>query len=673
MSQFFRIKFLNKKKNHSDNESLFAGGNLRLKDVQLGQRNKSDWLEDTYVDFSEDDLSSTKKNYLGTSLNSRRVAIFLSFVFICIVLLLSRAVFLQIIKGPYYQAVSEQNRIRIYNLTAPRGIIYDTNGVSLVKNIPNFAVYISPYDLNVDEEKKEKTFAWLRKNLEEFEIEEDLGKILEITARRKEYFEPVLLVDGLEYDKAIELKIESADFPGITVEVRAKREYLNVFNNSSVYSLSHILGYDGKINPEEYDELKEQGYLINDYVGKTGIEATMEKPLRGVYGREQVEVDSTGRAIKILATEDVQKGDNIYLNIDVQMQQKLEEFIRLRADKIGQKKASAVVMDPRDGSVLAMVSLPGYDNNLFAQGISQDDYSRLINDENKPLFNRVVSGEYPSGSTIKPVIGASALEEGIVTEHTSFLSTGGIRIGQWFFPDWRAGGHGITNIRKALADSVNTYFYIVGGGRGDQPGLGVYKIKEYLEKFGLYALTGIDLPNERPGFLPTPEWKEEVKGEPWYIGDTYHLAIGQGDLLVTPLQVANYTNVFANKGTLYKPQLVDRYLDQSTHEIVKTEPEIINENFVKENNLKIVREGMRQAVTSGSARILKSLPVSSAGKTGTAQWKLDEENHSWFISFAPYENAEISMTVLVEEGGDGSQTAAYITNDFLNWYFRNYK
>lgn len=668
----FWFKF-NKKKDESEENIIFAGGNLSLSDRQLGQRYREGWLEETYINYSEDDLSSTKQNYLGTSLNKRRVAFFLSFVFICVFFLFSRAFYLQIVKGPYYREVAEQNRIRIIDIPAPRGIIYDINGVPLVKNIPDFSIFISPFDLNIDEEQKEITLTWLKSKIADENILKKIDEILGIKPTQKEYFEPVLLMDGLNYDQAIELRIASSEYPGVSIEVVAKREYLKNMSNSSVLSLSHVLGYEGKINEEEYGKLEKDGYLINDYIGKTGVEATFETMLRGVYGREQIEVDSTGKAIKILATEEVQKGNNIYLTIDAEVQRKLEEFIKVRSTKIGQKKAAAVVMDPNNGKILSLISLPGYDNNLFARGIDQNSYSALINDQDKPLFNRVVSGEYPSGSTIKPVVGASALEEGIIKENTSFLSTGGIRIGQWFFPDWRAGGHGITNIRKAIADSVNTFFYIVGGGYGEQPGLGVVKIKEYLERFGLNKLTGVDLPNEQTGFLPTPEWKEAVKNEPWYIGDTYHLAIGQGDLLVTPLQVANYTSVFANQGTLYRPLLVDRYLDQRTLETVETQPEILNQDFIKQNNIKIIREGMRQAVTSGSARILRSLPVSAAAKTGTAQWKLDEETHSWFIAFAPYENPEVALVVLVEEGGDGSETAAYIANDFLNWYFRTYR
>jgi len=239
----------------------------------------------------------------------------------------------------------------------------------------------------------------------------------------------------------------------------------------------------------------------------------------------------------------------------------------------------------------------------------------------------------------------------------------------WWFPDWKAGGHGITNVEKALAESVNTFFYIIGGGYQDFAGLGVGKITEYAKKFGLGEKLGIDIPGESKGFLPSEEWKEEVKGEQWYIGDTYHYAIGQGDILVTPLQVVSWISTFANGGTLYKPHLV-KEIDSSEGELLQSvEPKILNENFISQNNINIVRGGLRSAVLTGSARRLQDLPVSSAGKTGTAEWGTDKIPHAWFTAFAPYENAEIAIVVLVEEGVEGSGVSLSVANDILYWYF----
>jgi penicillin-binding protein 2 len=249
------------------------------------------------------------------------------------------------------------------------------------------------------------------------------------------------------------------------------------------------------------------------------------------------------------------------------------------------------------------------------------------------------------------------------------MSTGGIKIGSWFFPDWKAGGHGLTDVRKALAESVNTFFYAVGGGYGDIQGLGIDRLKKYAELFGLNHQLGIDLPGEASGFIPSKVWKESVKKEQWYIGDTYHLSIGQGDLLVTPLQVSSYMAAVANGGILFKPQIVNKITDASGNLVKELKPEVIRENFIKPEYLQVVREGLRQAVTAGSSRALADLPFTSAGKTGTAQFGNENKTHAWFTAFAPYENPEIVITVIVEGGGQGNELALPIAKQALQWWF----
>jgi len=399
------------------------------------------------------------------------------------------------------------------------------------------------------------------------------------------------------------------------------------------------------------------------------LEHSWEKELKGSPGRKNIEVDALGRQKKIINENPAQDGYNLQLSLDYQLQKKIEEIAIKNLEIAKLRRASIIAIDPRNGEILALVSLPAYNNNLFAQGISQADYSSFANDPDRPLFNRSVSGEFPSGSTIKPIFSAGALQEGIITPVTSFLSNGGIRIGQWFFPDWRSGGHGQTDVRKAIAESVNTFFYYIGGGYGDFRGLGLDGLVKYAELFGLGETSGIDLPGERSGFVPTEEWKKEVKNEPWYIGDTYHFAIGQGDVLVTPLQVANYTAALANGGTLYKPHVVAKILGSDNQVIRKIEPEIIRQEIVDEDYMRVVQEGMRQAVTSGSARSLAALPVEIAGKTGTAQWSSTKEPHAWFIGFAPFDNPEIALAILVEEGTGGDIMATPIAKDIFSWYF----
>ncbi|MBI2476750.1 penicillin-binding protein 2, partial [Candidatus Uhrbacteria bacterium] len=345
----------------------------------------------------------------------------------------------------------------------------------------------------------------------------------------------------------------------------------------------------------------------------------------------------------------------------------IEERLQSIARVSGIRNASVVVMDPRDGAVRALVSFPGYDNGIFGRRVEREQYERLLNDPSHPLFNRVVSGQFPSGSTIKPIMAAAALSEGIIDENTSFVSTGGLRIGAFFFPDWKVGGHGVTNVRKAIAESVNTFFYTIGGGWHEFAGLGLERMMDYARAFGLGSQTQIDVPAEQSGFLPSAAWKLEVKGEPWYVGDTYHVAIGQGDILVTPIQMAMVTAVFANGGTLYTPQIVDHYtVGERTHDIP---PRELRERPVSQEVIRVVREGLREAVTRGSARRLASLPVAVAGKTGTAQWHTERKPHAWFTGFAPFENPEVVVTILVEEGGEGSAVAVPLAHDILSWWF----
>ena len=340
-------------------------------------------------------------------------------------------------------------------------------------------------------------------------------------------------------------------------------------------------------------------------------------------------------------------------------------------EKSGTETASAIAIDPRNGGVLAMVSLPGYDNNLFAKGIAREDYKKIIEDKNLPLFNRSVSGEYPPGSTLKPAVAAAALAEGTVTPETTVLDNqGAIFVGSWRFGDWKV--HGMVNMKKAIAESCDVYFYALGGGYGNIPGLGMDRMKKYEKLFGFGEVSGIDLPGEKSGLIPDENWKKEKIGEKWYIGDSYHSAIGQGFITATPLQLANYTAALANGGTLFSPKIVSK-IKKSNGEEKIIRPEIIRKNFISPDILKIVREGMRETVLSGSAKSLNALPIEVAGKTGTAQFGTDNKTHGWFISFAPFENPEIAMVVLAEGGGEGSSSGVPVTKDVFEWYFKNKK
>jgi penicillin-binding protein 2 len=653
----------------------------------------TDWTEQSF-------LSDTgHKETVSLTFNFDKLKYFYAVILLILTIIIGRSIWLQIIKNDYYSLLSEGNRLRSEIIEPKRGIIYDKDMHPLVRNKANFVLYLRPIDLPKNELVRDdlirKISAILDGDINSISASSNIAtasnkndlnvvkdsdsfyKIKESLANVKmgslESYQPLFVADNIDYDKAILLDIELPSWPGVFLSSKTRREYLlpSATSTPTVLgenSLSHVLGYTGKINDQELASLGKD-YSLIDYVGKTGLEYSWEKELKGTAGSKNIEVDALGRQKKVINEVAAVDGSNLQLSLDLDLQEKVEEVTKSYIEKAGLHRASVIIMNPNNGEIMALVSLPAYDNNLFAKGISQEDYNKFLNDKDQPLFNRSVSGEFPPGSTIKPIFAAGALQEGIITETTSFLSNGGLRIGEWFFPDWKAGGHGMTDVRKALAESVNTFFYYIGGGYNDFKGLGVDGLAKYARLFGLGETTGIDLPSERPGFVPSAAWKQETKNETWYIGDTYHFAIGQGDVLVTPLQVANYTAAIANGGTLYRPHLVSKILDSNNQVVSVVAPQIIKSNFIDQKNLEIVREGMRQTITTGSARSLSIVPVAVAGKTGTAQWSTKKGPHAWFIGFAPYDKPQLVIMVLVEEGVEGSTISAPIARDILKWYY----
>jgi len=577
--------------------------------------------------------------------------------FLIFFVMISRIFYLQLMQGDASRQMAEGNRIRANIVRAPRGVIYDRHRVKLVKNVPNYEVAIIPTDLSEDEKDREYVYT-------------QLGKILRMKAvsikkkvedKGQGYTQPILIKEKITKNRSF--IIESKKLKGVNVSANPVRQYLD-----EGY-LAHVLGYVGRISEEELSTRKDS-YRLTDYIGKTGLEKSYEDTLRGKDGSQRYEVDSSGKVIKFLGQEDPVLGRSMILSIDFALQKKLvSEMDRVMATS-GARKASAVAMNPKTGEILAFVNLPTYDNNLFSKGISDKSYSTLLKDDRNPLLARAMSGEYPSGSVIKPFVASAALQEGNINENTSVNSTGGIKVGTWKFPDWKYGGHGITNVTKAIAESVNTFFYAIGGGYGGIQGLGPEKMKHYLNLFGFGSTTGVDVGGETSGAIPDPVWKEKVKNESWYLGDTYHMAIGQGDVLVTPLQITNATCAIVNGGKLYKPRFVHSVVDENDKVIDVKKSEVIRKGFISPSNLEIVRRGMRQTVTSGSGRSLNDLSVAIAGKTGTAQFGPNNSlEHGWFTSFAPYENPQIVLTILVEGAGGGDKTAVPIAREVYKWYF----
>jgi penicillin-binding protein 2 len=403
------------------------------------------------------------------------------------------------------------------------------------------------------------------------------------------------------------------------------------------------------------------------------LEESYDDILAANPGELQVKRDVFGNPIDKEISVEPSPGQSIVLYLDADLQKQLTAIMEKIIGGVGAKSGAAVALDPKTGGVLAMASFPTFDNNLFSQGMSQDQWQAISSNTQNPLFNRAIAGTYLTGSVIKPLIASAVLQEEIISPEKDLYCEGKIDIPNPWDPtiftvkkDWAA--HGWTDLRKALAESCDVYFYTVGGGFGNQVGLGPTKIKEYLELFGWNEKTGIDLPEEVEGFLPDKQWKKETWGQDWWDGDTYNLSIGQGFLQITPLEVASAFVAIDNGGTLYKPQVVKEVLNGQVFE-----PEIIRQDFIDPENLTVVREGMRQAVTGASspqasAVLLNSLPVATAAKTGTAELGGDVY-HNWVTVFAPYDDPQIVLTVVIEKVKGVQSAVLPLAQEVLNWYF----
>lgn len=580
-------------------------------------------------------------------------------------ILFARLAYLQGFQGNELLRQAEGNRLREQRVTAARGVFFDSNGLKLVKNIPDFSVVIIPRDLPRQDDELTYTIQAIADHTK-IPVEE----VTQLVENAPISQPSVTLLEHLEYNTAIQLMVDLQSVAGVRVETGFRRSY------TDGVTWSALLGYMGKVNTDEWKELlaQQHDYSFDAVIGKTGLESTYEEILKGTDGKRVTEVNAQGKEQSVISSVSPIPGKNIILSIDSGLQHiaqtSLDEMIKEKNSPGG----AAVAMDVNTGEILALATSPTFDHEWFARGITQDEYSQLATDEHNPLFNRAIAGEYPSGSTFKPVVAAAGLAEQVITPTSTVQSVGGIDINGSFFPDWRAGGHGTTDVRKALADSVNTFFYLLGGGDNKTTtGLGVDRIVEYAKKFGLAQVLQIDLPGEQTGFLPSKAWKEEVKNELWYIGDTYHLAIGQGDILVTPLQVASYTATIANGGTVWKPHIAQTIVSQDGTERTEVAPEALASDVIQDEYLRVVREGMRQAVTGGSARALSGLAWPVAAKTGTAQHGGSDIPHSWLTVFGPYDDPSIVVTVIVEEGGEGTEAALPVARDMLNYYISTHQ
>lgn len=568
---------------------------------------------------------------MSTSVDSgpveaRRLSRFVVFALIVVVAvgaLTARLFYLQVSNGGQYATLSTRNRTVLEPIPAPRGVIYDRNGRALVSNVATFAVKIRPADL--PNQVRDEVVARLASM-----IKMDPSDInASIDANPGSAFDLVRIAQDVDESTARLISEAGDALPGVEVAVEARRQY------AEGPLMSHILGYTGPVSAEQLPRLRDRGYQPDDLLGKAGVESTYEAELRGTYGQESVERDATGRRTQVLQT--VQRADpgaSLTLTIDTQAQKDAQKALRWAMDKIGLKRGVVIAMNPQTGEVLAMVSLPTYDNNLFARGISNADFASLLKDPDKPLLNHATQGNYPPGSTYKLVTGTGALADRKITDQTRLITKGYLTLGSTRFYEWNRRGWGPCDIYCGFGHSSDTFFFQLAGK------LGIDRLGYWAKEYGFGSPTGIDLPGEVSGIVPTNAWKQEVLGAPVFGGETYQAGIGQGYDVVTPIQLINAYTALANGGTLYEPQIVREVIGPDGTVIRPFEPKVLQEMDVKPSVLKTMRNAARNTVLLRHTYNLVDLPIKVAGKSGTAEFgKRDKKGrlpyHSWFVGFVP--------------------------------------
>jgi penicillin-binding protein 2 len=587
----------------------------------------------------------------------RRMAVSIAIVTLAFTLIGARLWYLQVQRGPEMRSISESNRIRLTRVPAARGVVYDRYGEILIDNRPSFDVIFVPEDTRDRKAVLTRLAGYLG------ESEPALHQQSRAPSKRPPY-EGIVLRRDVDWPGVVALEAHQIDLPGISLQVGPKRYY------PYGHLAAHLLGYVGEVSEAEL-ATGTSPYRSGDLLGKAVLEKSWDADLRGVPGGQQVEVDALGRRVRVLEEVPDLPGTTLTLTLDRDLQEKAERAL-------GEEDGAIVALDPRNGEVLVMVSRPAYDPNVFARGIKRDEWRALIQDPKHPLNNRAVQGQYPPGSTFKVAVAAGLIEEKVVTPFTGVSCGGGIPFGNHFFRCWRKEGHGPMNVHSAVVHSCDVFFYQMGRR------LGVDGIAEYSRRLGLGLPTGIALEHEKAGTIPDTQWKRRRFKQPWYEGETLSVAIGQGYVTATPLQMANLAATIANGGTRYRPRYVKRISapDGTLREEVQSE--VLGEAVLKKATLAQVRASMRDVVMTeaGTGKKARVLGIEVAGKTGTSQVvKMGDRersnkgakmtrDHAWFIVFAPVENPEIAMAVIVEHaGGGGGAIAAPIAQQILSHYF----
>ena len=552
--------------------------------------------------------------------------------------------YLQVVKGEFYSRQSLENRVRFLRLPAPRGVIFDRNGIVLADNRPGFDVIISPTEIS----DRAKLLRMLSESLNL--SPQKLTRRLDTFRQRP--FEPVRLAADIGIQKATELEESAPDYPGLNIQVNPIRNY------PYGSSLAHLLGYVGQINPRELERLKEKGYRAQDDIGKMGVEEAYDRYLRGRSGTEQLQVNARGYRDRVLDRNEPLPGDNLQLTLDLNAQEILDELLR-------DWKGAAVLMDPRNGDILAMVSHPSFQPNLLVRPVEREDIDQIFSDPRAPLLNRALAGEYPPGSPFKLVVALAALADGH-DPSAEYDCRGIFFLGDSAFRCWKPSGHGLLNLEESIKHSCNVYFYNLG------QKIGMDRITGMARLVGFGKKTGHKLSGERAGFIPSRRWKKETAGEPWYPGDTVNLSIGQGYLLITPLQLARFGSLIANGGILYQPRIVEIISSPQGDPIMANPSRIESSLELASGSWDLLRAGMFRVVNDpdGTGRLAAHPEISIAGKTGTVQISRGDggRKHAWFLALAPAQNPEMVLAVLLEDADSGGSSAAPLAGEFFQRY-----
>ena len=597
----------------------------------------------------------TESDLMWQTEQSKRYKILAATVTAVIGFLLIRLAWMQVLQGPQYKKIADDNRIRQVTALAPRGTIYDRNGTVLVANRPSFAISVIPFSYTYDAAETILLAAVTGV---------DAGEIEKLLAPGRELpYSPVRIKRDADQAMIARIQERKSSLPGVMIEAIPVRQY--VYNEQA----AHLLGYVGIVNETEYAKLKSKGYHPSDLIGKDGLEWIWEEELRGVDGGLQVEVNAQGEEVGIIGDKTTLPGKSLVLTLDGKIQQAAEAAVAelmTVSKQLGEPAAggAAIALDIRTGGVLAMVSQPAYNPNGFASGISSKDWNALLANKHNPLTNRVIQNTYPPGSVFKIVTAAAALENNLTTAAEVFDDRGVYVLNGWKFYGWETKGLGKLTVADGLTWSSDPLFYELGRR------LGADALASYALTFGFGKTSGIGLVGEEVGVVPTEEWKTAMYGEPWYPGETLIAAIGQGYYTATLMQQALLLAAVANSGTVFKPLLVDRVVSPDGALVTQFRSEVLRTITLRSDVWDTIRQGLVGVTSRGTgAAVFQGLPVAVAGKTGSAETGRGT-THSWFACYAPAEQPEIVVAVLIEEGGEGSVAAAPVVRKILEAYFK---